>query len=226
MCFPTSRDGRPGLLGRALQSFGGTGACAAERPSLSTTTHESSVLQRIAAGDPAAVQDCLDRYGGLVWSLARRLCPTRADAEDAVQEVFVAVWRNADRFDPSLGSEPTFVAMIARRRLIDRVRRAGRRPGESALGEHHAGSEGLDDRPDLSEQAARAREALRGLSDDQQRVIQLAIFHGLSHEKISAATGMPLGTVKTHIRRGLIKVRQILGADPREAAAVPTGGAR
>ena len=86
-----------------------------------------STLQRIAAGDGASVQECLDRYGGLVWSIARRLAPTAQDAEDAVQEIFLDVWRNAGRFDPEIGSEATFIATIARRRLLDQRRRASRR---------------------------------------------------------------------------------------------------
>jgi RNA polymerase sigma-70 factor (ECF subfamily) len=82
-----------------------------------------AILKRIAAGDKTAVQDCLDSYGGLVWSLARRMSPNTNEAEDAVQEIFIDVWKNAARFDESQSSETTFVAMIARRRLIDRLRK-------------------------------------------------------------------------------------------------------
>src|SRR5690606_24550621 len=96
---------------------------------------DDSVMPRVAAGDPAAMEDCLTRYGGLVWSLARRFSPTNADAEDAVQEVFIEVWRHADRYDESIASEPTFIAMIARRRLIDRQRRRDRQPKTTAWGE-------------------------------------------------------------------------------------------
>lgn len=176
------------------------------------------VLHRVAAGDPAAVQEVLDRYGGLVWSLARRMCPSSTDAEDAVQEVFVALWESSDRFDPELGTETTFVAMIARRRLIDRARKASRRPGSAKLVEEIAPSE---DRPgseirETSEEAKKAQEALKQLSPDQQRVLRLAVYHGLSHDKISQSTGLPLGTVKTHIRRGLIRLRELLEVPGRE----------
>jgi RNA polymerase sigma-70 factor, ECF subfamily len=82
-------------------------------------------LPGVAAGDRAAMRRCIDRYSDLVWSLALRLSPSRSDAEDAVQDVFVSLWQNAAKFDPTKGSEPTFVAVIARRRLIDRLRRAG-----------------------------------------------------------------------------------------------------
>ena len=79
---------------------------------------ENRILNRIAAGDPDAVQECLDQFGGLVWSLARRLTSSESDAEDAVQEIFVEIWRKAERYDPSIASESTFIAMLARRRLI------------------------------------------------------------------------------------------------------------
>ncbi len=87
-----------------------------------------SVLQRIAAGDSTAVRECIDRFGALVWSLARRLSRTAADAEDATQEIFLDIWRSAARFDASQGSEKVFVAMIARRRLIDRLRKTTAEP--------------------------------------------------------------------------------------------------
>ena len=82
-----------------------------------------SVLQRIAAGESSAVRECIDQYGALVWSLARRLSRTPADAEDATQEIFLDIWRSAFRYDSSQGSPQVFIAMIARRRLIDRLRK-------------------------------------------------------------------------------------------------------
>ena len=88
----------------------------------------SSVLQPIASGDPAAVRECLDQYGALVWSLARRLSRTAADAEDATQEIFLDIWRSAGRFDASQGSDRVFIAIIARRRLIDRLRKTTAEP--------------------------------------------------------------------------------------------------
>ena len=87
-----------------------------------------SILARIAAGDSAAAKDCIDRYGQAVWSQANRLSPTRADAEDATQEIYLDVYRSASRYDPGKGSELGFVMTIARRRLIDRIRRTKARP--------------------------------------------------------------------------------------------------
>ena len=92
-----------------------------------------SILQRVAAGDTEAVAACIDRFGGLVWSLARRFLDRPTEAEDAVQEIFIELWKSASRFDPSIASETTFVAMIARRRLIDRQRKLGRRLESEAV---------------------------------------------------------------------------------------------
>ncbi len=87
-----------------------------------------SMLQRIASGDAAAVRECIDQYGPLVWSIARRLSRTPSDAEDATQEIFLDIWRSAGRFDASQGSDKVFLAMIARRRLIDRLRKTSAEP--------------------------------------------------------------------------------------------------
>ena len=137
------------------------------------------------------------------------------DIDDIVQEIFLDVWRSAGRYDPSIASETAFVATIARRRLIDRARRVGRRPIEMALTEDRVGSgEASLGGTDVAEQSTRAMEALSMLSEEQQRVLRLSVIQGLSHEKIARSTGLPLGTVKTHARRGLMKIRDILGATP------------
>src|SRR5262245_66294972 len=93
----------------------------------------ASLLARVAEGDAIAVRECIARYGGLVWSIARRF--ELADAEDAVQEIFLDLWKSAARFDPNIASETAFIAMIARRRLIDRRRTRKRRPTTEQLPE-------------------------------------------------------------------------------------------
>jgi RNA polymerase sigma-70 factor, ECF subfamily len=176
-----------------------------------------AILQRIALGDRTAVQDCMNAYGGLVWSLARRILKNSEDAEDAVQEIFVDIWKNADKFDPMKASETTFVAMIARRRLIDRVRYSNRRVSTDSL--EDVLTEPTDDsqgKMQLSMEAEEAAQALNALRPEQRQVLQLSIVQGLSHQEISDATGMPLGTVKTHARRGLLQAREILGLSGSE----------
>lgn len=171
-----------------------------------------AILKRIAAGDKSAVQDCLNAYGGLVWSLARRMSPNTDDAEDAVQEIFIDVWKNAERFDEAQASETTFVAMIARRRLIDRLRKTNRQPSADSLEDVLV--EPADSSAQQMQMSVEAREAARAMKDlrpEQRQVLNLSIFQGLSHQEISDLTGMPIGTVKTHARRGLMQIREILG---------------
>jgi RNA polymerase sigma-70 factor (ECF subfamily) len=180
------------------------------------------LLQRVAKGDQAAIAELTDRYGGLVWSLTRRFCYEPSDAEDAVQEIFVDLWRSAARFDPAVAGEATFVAMIARRRLIDRRRRSGRRPTATELSDTAGDvrSAAVEDAFAVREEAATAEAAMETLRPEQQRVLRMSIYQGLSHERIAEATGMPLGTVKTHARRGLIRLRNMLTEGSESAADV------
>jgi RNA polymerase sigma-70 factor (ECF subfamily) len=182
-----------------------------------------TILDKIAAGQPEALERCLTRYGSLVWSLARRWSPTFADAEDATQEIFTDLWRAAPRFDPRREpSEATFVAMIARRRLIDRYRKQTRQPNTTEL-EHSltVPASMQPDRLELGEEAGRVRELLEQLRPEERHVLELTFFHGLSQSEISQRIQLPLGTVKTHARRGLIRLRE-LAADLWERAKEPT----
>lgn len=173
-----------------------------------------AILQRIASGDKSAVQECLKLYGGLVWSLARRMSPNTDDAEDAVQEIFIDVWKNAARFDEAQASETTFIAMIARRRLIDRLRKTNRQPNTDSLEDVLVEpSKDYAQQMQMSVEAKEAAEAMKELRPEQRQVLNLSIFQGLSHQEISDRTGMPVGTVKTHARRGLIEIREILGTN-------------
>lgn len=186
-----------------------------------TTTEPAPVLPRIAAGDSSAFGEAIDRYGPLVWALARRMFRDHAEAEDAVQEVFLELWKSAVRFDSGVASETTFVAMIARRRLIDRLRSVTRGPDREALNpaqtDESAPVASEIERNDEAERAVRAMEELR---PEQQRVLRLAIWKGLTHEQIASTTGMPLGTVKTHARRGLQKIREVLERDVRTGQTI------
>ena len=183
-----------------------------------------TLLQRVADGDAAAVDECLGQYGGLVWSLARRLCPKHEDAEDAVQEIFVEIWRNAGKFDPRIASEATYVTMIARRRLIDRYRRRSRDLDTALLKEELVASDAEHERwTEISDEASRAREKMQQLRPEERQVLELSINQGLSQSQIAEATNLPLGTVKTHARRGLIRLRELLGVD---AAGNVRGGDR
>jgi RNA polymerase sigma-70 factor, ECF subfamily len=174
-----------------------------------------AILNRIASGDKTAVETCLNTYGGLVWSLARRMCPN--DAEDAVQEIFIDIWKNAARFDAAQASETTFVAMIARRRLIDRIRKVTRQPNIDSFEDILVEPSDASDRMiQLGVEARQAAEALKELRPEQRQILHLSIVQGFSHQEIADALAMPLGTVKTHARRGILRVREVLGLENKQ----------
>jgi len=179
-----------------------------------------SLLQRVAGGDSAAVRECIDQYGALVWSLARRLSRTPSDAEDATQEIFLDVWRSAGRFDASQGSDKMFIAMIARRRLIDRLRKSSSEPPMDSVDALEAVA--WADPGTASETSLEAEQAARALAElrpEQRQVLELALLHGLSQSEIAARLQMPLGTVKSFMRRGLIKVREYMNIDAEGVSA-------
>lgn len=173
---------------------------------------EKSLFERIAAGDPSAVRECMDTYGGLVWSLARRYSDSAADAEDATQEIFLEIWKSAARYDPTMGKESTFIATISRRRLIDRLRAAKRRPVTEEYDDSQTADLTTADQ-NLGAVVADidvAQQALAALNKDQREILLLGIVEGMSHSEIATATGKPLGTVKTQMRRGLIRLRELI----------------
>jgi RNA polymerase sigma factor (sigma-70 family) len=192
-------------------------SCVAPRPRMT-----QPLLPQIAAGDPAAVDAFLRRHQNMVWGLSRRFCRSAEDAEDATQEIFVEAWKSAHRYDAAYGSETTFLMTIARRRLIDRARRQGRRPAADLIEDAATiASEPIADRAELHEEVRRAQDALAQLRPEQRQVLDLALGHGQTHHEISAAIGIPLGTVKSHARRGLIRLREMLNVPADGKAGAP-----
>ncbi len=175
----------------------------------------SPVLPLVAAGHDDAMRICIDRYQNLVWSLARRRLQA-ADAEELVQDVFMELWRVAGRFDASAGGESAFVAMVARRRLIDRCRRKATQPQFDAAPSNiedgpTCPNPGVLDQLRLQEETDHAKRCLQMLPREQQAVLTLATQLGLTHHEIATRLDMPLGTVKSHARRGLMRLREIMG---------------
>lgn len=154
--------------------------------------------------------ELITRYSPLIWSLARGMVPVDA-AEDLVQEILIQLWSQADRYNPELAAEATFITMITRRRIIDHQRRVGRRPAAEELDLEMSVVDDALEQPELEDEARLALLAMRELKPDQQLVLKLSIIDGLSHRQISDRTHMPLGTVKSHARRGLEKIRATLG---------------
>jgi RNA polymerase sigma-70 factor (ECF subfamily) len=183
--------------------------------------HEPSdevLLERLAAGaDERALSELYDRYQAQMYGLAMRITRDPALAQDAVQEAFVGVWRNAARYAAGRSTVRTWMLSIAHHRAIDIVRR--RRP-TSALPETDAGpTEPALTTPDVWREVARALDrdtvaaALAGLPDAQRDAINMAYFEGLTQVEIAERTGAPLGTVKSRVRLGLLALRRELEGD-------------
>ncbi len=184
------------------------------QPPPARSEQSQGLLGSVAAGDQVAVRRCVAQYGPLVWSIARRFAASPTEAEDAVQDIFIELWKSAGRYDPAIASEPAFITMIARRKMIDRLRRAERRPQLRPVPDTLAGVD-----PGAIERCAEASLAvgvLATLDPHQRRVLSLAIGQGMTHAEIAEVTAMPLGTVKSLVRRALVAVRKRLLAQGAE----------
>ena len=179
-----------------------------------SATADLAALERMARGDHEALAELYDRHGRLVYSLALRILRDQSDAEDIVQEVFSQAWRQAARYDARRGNPVAWLINLTRSRAIDRVRGRRARPDAAAAGPAALDladlSQPVDEQIALSHQAARIRAAVGELSLLQRVVIELAFFEGLTHVEIADRLELPLGTVKTRIRQGLLKLRERL----------------
>jgi RNA polymerase sigma factor (sigma-70 family) len=169
-------------------------------------------MQRIAAGDESAVGELYDRFGALVFQSARQVLNSRAEADDAVQEVFVRLWKTADRFDPGRAKLVTWVMLICRRHLIDRLRRRGARPdmgaGEGPALDQSPAAGGREELED--EERQRIRDRISELPDLQREVIERAYLQGFTLREVALQLDAPLGTVKSALSRGLARLRERL----------------
>ena len=168
----------------------------------------AGLVERIATGDMEAVGPLYDLMAPQVYGLAFRALRDAALAEDAVQETFVAVWRNAARFDRSRGSAKAWLLTIARNRAIDAARR--RRPvstlPESETAQRHAPATWWIDDDRFANHSMLA-DALAKLPTAQRTAVQLSFVQGMTHQQIADQTGAPLGTVKSRVRIGLSRMR-------------------
>lgn len=178
-----------------------------------TKEDDLRLMQRVAGGDESAIEELYERFSSLVYRMAYQVMPTRADADDVVQEVFVRLWRTADRFDPKRAALVTWVMLIARRHMVDRLRRAQARIKTATMAEDPTPeSDGPEQYPGLAmEQDERVKALLKrieGLPELQQIVVKRAYLGGQTLKQIGIELGVPLGTIKSALSRALVRLRE------------------
>jgi RNA polymerase sigma-70 factor (ECF subfamily) len=176
-------------------------------PEFRETANDVALVSAIRSGNEGAMAALYDRYSTIVYSVALRVLGDTGAAEDVLQEVFLQLWRNPGVFDASRGNLAPWLAVIARNRSIDALRK--RRP-ETDINEVVISVD-----PDMAGEAERSqamervRGALGGMPPAQRSALEMAYFEGLSHSEIAEKTGEPLGTIKTRIRTGLLSLRKV-----------------
>jgi RNA polymerase sigma-70 factor (ECF subfamily) len=185
-------------------------------PSQEQTDRE--MLALVAREDQQAFTRLYDRLSGPLYSVALRMLGDAAEAQDALQDVFLQLWRRAGSYDVDQSSLFSWAILMTRSRVIDRLRARGRRlrvvssstdDDASKVAMAHASTiESAADTADRNEEAVRVRSSLSKLPAEQREAIEMAFFNDLTHHEIAAALGQPLGTIKARIRRGLLKLRE------------------
>ncbi|MEV6304069.1 sigma-70 family RNA polymerase sigma factor [Actinoplanes sp. NPDC051861] len=170
---------------------------------------DDELAERLRSGDEKALRTAYERHGAAVLYLAQRLLGNRADAEDVTQLTFVAAWTGRDGFDPQRGTMLGWLLGIARRKAVDRLRSAARedRKTDSVRAQQHISTDD-EESPDRIVDRLVVADELGRLPEEQRRTLELAFFDDLTHPQIAAVTGLPLGTVKSHIRRGMANLRR------------------
>lgn len=189
----------------------------AERGSLASGPSDLELVDRIRQGEQAALDLLYKRYSSPVYSLVWKILQNAEEAEDVALDVFWQVWRQADRYDPARGAPPAWIFTLARSRAIDRLRARGRREDRTiSIDDPAVHIDPLDENatPDQVVSFRQNRDAVRAamakLSAVQREAVELAFLKGLTHVEIAEKLGQPLGTVKTRIRQGLIRLRKHL----------------
>jgi len=175
-------------------------------------TTDVELLHAVAHGDERALAHIYDRYRVVLFGLLVRILNSREEAEDVLQEVFLQVWRRAADFDEKRGRPFTWLVTLARSRAIDRLRALASRERVAQAGAREESEQISDAASDTirAEQRDLVTNALAQLPDEQKRALMLAYFDGLTQSEIATRLGAPLGTVKTRMRAGMTKLRELL----------------
>jgi RNA polymerase sigma-70 factor (ECF subfamily) len=174
-----------------------------------------AAFERVRLGDESAFAEFYDAVGGVVYGTVLRVVRNPAQAEEVTQEVFVELWRTAARFDATRGSVRTWAATMAHRRAVDRVRSeqsARDREAVDATRDVAPAHDHVVEEVAASLDRERVAHALERLTDPQREAVTLAYYGGLTYREVAIRLGLPEGTVKTRIRDGLIKLRDLMGA--------------
>ncbi|MGC2695668.1 MAG: sigma-70 family RNA polymerase sigma factor [Candidatus Angelobacter sp.] len=167
---------------------------------------DATLIARIRAGDQIAMAGLYDRYSGVVYGVALRVLANTTAAEDVVQEVFLQLWRNPQAFDADRGRLAPWLAVIARNRAIDHLRK--RQPEDDIDELPLSTGLNLEDESAQRLTAEKVRGVLKQLPQEQRKALEMAFFEGMTHTEIASKTGDPLGTIKTRIRTGLLTLRK------------------
>ncbi|WP_130651187.1 ECF RNA polymerase sigma factor SigK [Egicoccus halophilus] len=172
------------------------------------------LLVEVARGDQQSYARLYDRVAGVVYGVIRRVVRDPAQSEEVAQEVLVEVWRTAARFDPDRGSASTWILTMAHRRAIDRVRseQASRsRTERVGRGQHQRAFDEVAEEVEVGFEHEQVRAALGALTDLQREAVELAYYKGYTYREVAELLDTPLGTIKTRMRDGLIRLRDALG---------------
>ena len=189
----------------------------ARKEYLSTMSSDNtdSILKLIAKGEDRAFNLLIEKYGNLVWSIGRKFLYKESDVEDAVQEVFIAIWKAAEKFDHTKASEVTFISMIARRRFIDYLRKVSKHRNLQSIDEDNGQELFKESILNESTDLQLIKDAIGTLAIEDQQLLNLSVYQGYSHSEIAKLLNIPLGTVKTRIRRNLIKLKSLFDTKQR-----------
>lgn len=171
-------------------------------------------LSRVATGDKRAFAELYDATAPRIYGLVRRLLVDPAQSEEVTQEIFLEIWQTATRYQPERGSAMSWMLTMAHRRAVDRVRASqSSRERDSRIGirDYDREYDQVAEHVEITMEGERVKRALQGLTELQRQAVELAYYRGLSHSEIAAELHVPVGTVKTRIRDGMIRLRDAMG---------------